>query len=124
MTDDTERNRTIVLTAFAEFAKGNLEHLRDVIAADFVEHSPGNPSGRDAFVDFLRTAPVAGATLDLKRVVADGAYVVLHYRMTTPDAPRGVAVADIWRLADGLIAEHWDVVQPVPDDAETPHGMF
>ncbi|HEY3504336.1 MAG TPA: hypothetical protein VGN37_16320 [Actinocatenispora sp.] len=53
-----------------------------------------------------------------------GAYVVLHYRMTTAEAPRGLAVVDIWRLAGGLIVEHRDVAQPVPDDAETPNGMF
>jgi len=115
-------NRDLVLQGFAEFAAGNVEILRTLLHADFVEHSPGNPSGRDAFVEYIATAPVAGAKLDLKRVVAEDDLVVMHYRMVTPTEE--LAVVDIWRLADGQIVEHWDVVQPVPAPTETPHGMF
>ncbi|WP_425568408.1 hypothetical protein [Nonomuraea rubra] len=46
---------------------------------DFVEHSPGNPSGRDAWTAFIRTSPIAAARLDLKRVIAEGDLVMLHY---------------------------------------------
>ena len=46
-----------------------------------------------------------------------------HYRLVTADGP-DLAVVDIWRVVDGLITEHWDVVQPVPADPEVPHGMF
>ncbi|WP_329429180.1 nuclear transport factor 2 family protein [Streptosporangium sp. NBC_01495] len=126
MTDptETEHNRKLVLEGFAEFAKGNVDILRTLVREDFVEHSPGNPSGRDAFIDFIAHSPVAGARLELKRVIADGQYVVVHYLMITSDDERGTAVVDIWRLEDGLIVEHWDVVQPVPDPAEIPNGMF
>ncbi|GAA4249308.1 nuclear transport factor 2 family protein [Dactylosporangium darangshiense] len=110
-------NRRRFLDAFSRFAGGDVDVLYSVLREDFVEHSPGNPSGRDAFVDFIRTAPVAGARLDLKRVVADDEYVVAHYLMTEPGGA-GTAVVDIWRFEAGLIAEHWDVVQPVAD------GMF
>ncbi|MFI7421669.1 nuclear transport factor 2 family protein [Nonomuraea sp. NPDC049684] len=91
---------------------------------DFVEHSPGNPSGREAFIAHIRAAPVARARLDLKRVVADDDHVVPHHLMTTDDDPRGVAVVHIWRLAHGRIVEHRDVVQPVPEAARVPPGMF
>ncbi|MCX0271537.1 nuclear transport factor 2 family protein [Nocardia zapadnayensis] len=91
---------------------------------DFVEHSPGNPSGRDAFIEFISAAPVRRARLELRRVTADDDYVVLHYRMTTPEDTRGTAVVDIWRLVGDQIVEHWDVVQPVPDSEWIPHGMF
>lgn len=119
-----ERNKTIVVDGFKAFAAGDVEVLRTLLREDFVEHSPGNPSGRDAFVDFIAASPVAAARLDLKRVVADDEYVVMHYLMTPEGDERGVAVVDIWRMVDGRIAEHWDVVQPVPDAAETPNGMF
>ncbi|WP_326637567.1 nuclear transport factor 2 family protein [Nonomuraea fuscirosea] len=123
-TNETERNRRRVLDGFTEFANGNVDILRTLLREDFIEHSPGNPSGRDAFVGFIAHAPLASARLELKRVIADGPYVVLHYLMALPGDERGTAVVDIWRLEDGLIAEHWDVVQPVPDAAEIPHGMF
>ncbi|MET8002778.1 hypothetical protein [Nonomuraea glycinis] len=44
--------------------------------------------------------------------------------MATDDDPRGIAVIDVWRLVDGQTVEHWDVVQPVPEAAQVPHGMF
>ncbi|MDW5327168.1 nuclear transport factor 2 family protein [Plantactinospora sp. KLBMP9567] len=110
-----ERNKSVVLHGFEQFAAGNIEVLRTLLHEDFIEHSPGNPSGRDAFVDFIATAPVADAKLELKRIVADEEHVVVHYRMATRDDERGVAVVDIWRLVDGQIVEHWDVVQPVPE---------
>ncbi|MFF4623915.1 nuclear transport factor 2 family protein [Nonomuraea jabiensis] len=119
-----ERNKEIVLRGFSEFAAGNVEILRDLLREDFVEHSPGNPSGRDAFIEFLASAPVAGAKLDLKRVIAEDDHVMLHYHMVPPGDERGIAVVDIWRMVDGQIVEHWDVVQPVPDPGEIPNGMF
>ncbi|NUR73388.1 MAG: SnoaL-like domain-containing protein [Hamadaea sp.] len=118
----THSNKDLVLNGFAEFAAGNIDILHTLLHEDFVEHSPGNPSGRDAFVAYMKTAPVAGAKLDLKRVIAENDLVVLHYRMSTPTEE--LAVVDIWRLADGKIVEHWDVVQPVPPESETPYGMF
>ncbi|GLW74400.1 hypothetical protein Kpho02_66980 [Kitasatospora phosalacinea] len=118
------RNRRLVIDGFTRFAAGDTEVLRTLLHEDFVEHSPGNPSGRDAFLAFVAAAPVARARLDLKRVVADEEHVVVHYCMTTDEDPRGTAVIDVWRLADGLIVEHWDVVQPVPDEEQVPHGMF
>jgi predicted SnoaL-like aldol condensation-catalyzing enzyme len=99
----------LAVHAFQQFANGNLEPLRPLLHEDFVEHSPGNPSGRDAFVDFIGRAPVASAQLDLQRVIADGTHVVMHYVMTTPESAQ--AVVDIWRFENDQIVEHWDVVQ-------------
>ncbi|MFY1573553.1 nuclear transport factor 2 family protein [Verrucosispora sp. WMMD703] len=126
MTDMTaaHNNKDLVLRGFAEFAAGNIEVLRTLLREDFIEHSPDNPSGRDAFVEFIATAPVARAKLDLKRIVADDEYVVMHYHVHTPEDERGTAVVDIWRLVDGQIVEHWDVVQSVPDLSRIPNGMF
>ncbi|MEV4117134.1 nuclear transport factor 2 family protein [Nonomuraea sp. NPDC049695] len=120
----TERNKELVLRGFTEFAAGNIEILRTLIREDFIEHSPGNPSGRDAFIEFIASSPVAKSRLDLKRVIAEDDHVVLHYRMMPPGSERGLAVVDVWRLVDGQIVEHWDVVQPVPEPAEIPNGMF
>lgn len=119
-----DRNKDLALRGFTEFAAGNVEILRTLLHDDFVEHSPGNPSGRDAFIEFIAASPLADARLDLKRVIADDEYVVMHYHMVTPKDDRGVAVVDIWRFADDQIVEHWDVLQTVPDAAEIPHGMF
>lgn len=123
-TNIATHNKDLVLRGLADFAKGNTDVLRELLHADFREHSPGNPSGRDAFVEFLADSPVASAQLEIKRIITDDEYAVVHYHMILPDDPRGRAVVDIWRLVDGRITEHWDVVQPVPDEAQLPHGMF
>jgi predicted SnoaL-like aldol condensation-catalyzing enzyme len=115
--------RALALNAFEQFAAGNIDVLKTVIAEDFVEHSPGNPSGRDAFVAFMATSRASGAKLALKRVISDDEYVVMHYRMDPVDEP-ALAVIDIWRFEKDLIVEHWDVVQPIPAPAEVPHGML
>ena len=118
------RNKDLIVRGIADFAAGDVDVLRTLLREDFVEHSPDNPSGRDAFVEFIATAPVARAKLDVKRIVADDEYVVVHYHMRTSDDESGTAVVDIWRLVDGQIVEHWDVVQPVPEPSRTPEGMF
>lgn len=126
MTNDNNvalRNKELVLRCFREFAAGNIDVLRTLLHEDFLEHSPGNPSGKDAFIEFIAQAPVAASRLELARVIADDEYVVTHYRMIPPDEP-AEAVVDIWRLVDGKIVEHWDVVQPVPEPDRIPHGMF
>ncbi|MFG2003244.1 nuclear transport factor 2 family protein [Spirillospora sp. NPDC048911] len=123
-TTQAVRNKQLVERTYEEFVNGNIEYLRTVLKEDFIEHSPGNPSGRDAFIEFIAKSPVADARFDLKRVIADEQYAVVHYLMTPPGDERGVAVVDLWRVEDGLIAEHWDVQQPVPGPKDVPHGML
>ncbi|MBF6241195.1 nuclear transport factor 2 family protein [Nocardia otitidiscaviarum] len=123
-TTRADANKALVHRGFAEFAAGNHAVLDEILHDDFIEHSPGNPSGKTEFIAHITNAPVASATLELARVIADDEYVVVHYRMTPRDDDTEYAVADIWRIADGKIIEHWDVVQDVPDAAAIPHGMF
>ncbi|WP_285560830.1 nuclear transport factor 2 family protein [Actinoplanes regularis] len=98
--------------------------MYSVLHEDFVEHAPGNPSGRDAFVESIKSGAVSRAQFELKRVIADEQYVVVHCRMSEDPGAPGLAVVDIWKFDAGLITEHWDVKQPVPDDEEVPNGMF
>lgn len=111
-TEITEQSKSLVLKAYELFAAGRLADVGDLLAEDFIEHNPNNPSGRHAFVDAMLKSPFANATFDIQHVVAEGAQVVVHYVATVPGFERPVVVADIWRVEDGLVAEHWDVVQP------------
>jgi predicted SnoaL-like aldol condensation-catalyzing enzyme len=64
------------------------------------------------------------ASLDIKRAVAeDDLIVTLSWLKTSPE-DRGNAVADYFRLEDGKIVEHWDVLQPIPESAANDHPMF
>ncbi|WP_169739638.1 nuclear transport factor 2 family protein [Amycolatopsis taiwanensis] len=78
-----EHNKEIIVHGFTEFTAGNVEILRTLLREDFIEHSPGNPSGRKTFIEFITNSPVADARLDLKRVITDDQYAVVRYHMTS-----------------------------------------
>jgi len=127
----TDINQKLVLELFARFGAGDLDGGLALLHRDFVSHNPRVPhdpataTGRQAFGDFFRT-PVGKALLDagtdVRRVIADDPLVAVHNRIALPTGD--VAAVDILRVQDGLIAEHWDVVQPVPAEPANPHGMF
>jgi predicted SnoaL-like aldol condensation-catalyzing enzyme len=57
---------------------------------------------------------------EIKRALADGDHVILHsHWYGLSDNPRGEAVADIFRLEDGRVVEHWDGIQPIPEKCPT-----
>jgi len=126
-TDETERNRKVI----EDFARTFYEK-RDVEAAfkahvvpDYIQHNPGIADGRQAAIDALKpmfSSP--GARFDVKRIVVDGQYAVIHlFGRGDPKTP-GAAVADIYRLKNGKIVEHWDILQPMPEKSANPHPMF
>ena len=84
------------------------------------------PDGAEALLGFIGPFFEANpeAAIDIKRVAADGDLVWIHYNnKLTPDA-LGLAVVDILRMKDGKFVEHWDVVQPVPEESANENTMF
>ena len=62
--------------------------------------------------------------LDIKRALQDGSYVVLHSHVRQHPQDRGAAVVHIFRFENDLIAELWDVGQPLPPESPNQHVMF
>ncbi len=91
---------------------------------DFRTHSPGLPSGRDAFVEAMLNSPLTDAEVSIERVIADDDHAAVHLHVIPAGDERGAAVVDIVRVENGLIMEHWDVKQPVPPASDVPNGMF
>ena len=56
--------------------------------------------------------------------MADGDFVILHVHAVREPGTKGQAIIDIFRVADGKIVEHWDVIQDVPDQAMNNNTMF
>jgi len=95
------------------------------VAADNIQHNPGVADGRDAAIAAL--APMfarPGARFDVKRILVDGDFAVIHLHGRGDASTAGAAVADIYRLKAGKIVEHWDVIQPMPASSANPHPMF
>ena len=63
-------------------------------------------------------------SLDIKRAIADGDIVATHSLLKTSPEDRGTAAADFFRLEDGKIVEHWDVLQTIPAESRNDNGMF
>jgi predicted SnoaL-like aldol condensation-catalyzing enzyme len=95
----------------------------------YLQHNPNAPSGRDATLEVLAAAVRNNPELthDVKRVIyGDADLVAVHHHFRREADERGWAVVDILRIEDGYIVEHWDVMQAVPDLAESKNanGMF
>jgi predicted SnoaL-like aldol condensation-catalyzing enzyme len=91
----------------------------------YTQHNLQAPDGFEAFVRFVegfveQSPPMS---LEINRALAEGDMVVTHSLLTTSPKDRGTALADFFRLEDGKVVEHWDVV-PVPESAAKDHPMF
>lgn len=90
----------------------------------YVQHNPNaadGPEGFRKFVAFLRDKYPQSRS-EIKRVFTDGDYVILHVHAVREPGTRGNAIIDIFRLEKGRIVEHWDAVQPIPE--QSANGMF
>lgn len=124
---ETERNRGIV----HDFARLFYTE-RDVpaafaahVAPDYIQHNPTIADGRQTAVDALTEKfATEGARFDVQRILVDGDLALIHIKASFPGRPVA-AVADIYRLEDGKVVEHWDVLQPMPDgQPQNAHPMF
>ncbi len=92
----------------------------------YVQHNPTAPDGIEgfkAFLSFLREK-FPDSRSEIKRSFAEGDYVILHVHSVREKGARGRAIVDIFKLEDGKIVEHWDVVQEIPEKAANSNGMF
>jgi predicted SnoaL-like aldol condensation-catalyzing enzyme len=92
----------------------------------YIQHNPQAADGPEAFIGFVKglAQQFPEASLEIKRVIAEGDLVVTHSLLRMAPDDRGMAVVDIFRLEDGKVVEHWDVLQPVPETAANDNTMF
>lgn len=123
-----EANKAIALALFQTlFVEHKVDEAIDkYIDPGYIQHNPMAATGaeplRAFFKGFYQNVPTA--TAELKRVLADGDLVAVHYNAKQKPDDRGLAVVDIFRIADGKVVEHWDVVQPVPEKSANDNTMF
>ncbi len=119
-----------VVLAFYRLALVDLhpkEAFERYAAADFVEHS-SDTSGRtrESTLDFL-TNMIQHAPhpkWEIIRTIAEGDMVFLHVRFTPADGAPPVGIGEIFRVQNGKIAEHWDIVQPPKEHSTNPTSPF
>lgn len=126
-TAEEQANLEIVLGMFAEVLNPmDAAAVDRFIAPDYIQHNQSVEPGRDklkAFLDMIREQ-TPNAVHDVKRAFVDGDHVTVHYHVRRWPDDLGWAVIDIFRVENGLVAEHWDVMQDVIEGGPNPLSPF
>jgi predicted SnoaL-like aldol condensation-catalyzing enzyme len=123
MTDAQEQNKAFVLNAF-----NTLFNERDYAAAerfwswDYIQHSAHIEPGREGLFGLVKASP-PDMRYENALIVANGDYVMLHGRFSNVGQPANWIVADIVRIENGLLAEHWDVIQDEATREDSKSGL-
>jgi predicted SnoaL-like aldol condensation-catalyzing enzyme len=118
-----EQNKALVLEAF-----DTLFNQRDYSAAEsfwsdsYIQHSAHIAPGREGLFDLIRTLPYT-LRYENHLIVAEGDYVIAHGRFSGNGRSRAWIAADVVRIENGQLAEHWDVLQDEATKAESVSGL-
>jgi predicted SnoaL-like aldol condensation-catalyzing enzyme len=119
---DSTRNKSIVLEAFE-----TLFNKRDYAAAEcfwspnYIQHSAHIEPGRDGLFNLIKAAP-ASLKYEPGVILAEGDYVIVHGRFSNIGLPVNWIAADVVRLKDGILVEHWDVIQDEATEQQSKSG--
>ncbi len=104
----------------------NFDLARTYTGPTYTQHNPAIADGLEglrAFVEMLKQDfPEARSEIKKAFAVGDHVFLLVHNRRF-PDA-RGRAIADLFRLENGKLVEHWDVIQDIPEASSNQNGMF
>jgi predicted SnoaL-like aldol condensation-catalyzing enzyme/predicted ester cyclase len=117
-----QQNKSIVLEAFETlFNRRDYQAAEKFWSPDYIQHSAHIPPGRDGLFDLVRAAP---ATLRYENslIFAADDLVMLHGRFSGNGRPHNWVAADILIVKDGVLTEHWDVLQDEATRAESLSG--
>jgi len=118
-----EKNKALVLEAFE-----TLFNKRDYAAAErywspnYIQHSAHIPPGREGLFNLVKQAPAA-LKYENGLILAEGNPLILHGRFSDVGQPANWIVADIVRIKDGVLAEHWDVIQDEATREQSKSGL-
>ena len=118
-----DANRALVIEAF-----DTLFNRRDYAAAErfwsprYIQHSAHIPPGREGLFELIRTAP-AELRYEHSLILADDDHVMIHGRFSGSGRPAAWIAVDILRIENGVLAEHWDVLQDEADHDASLSGL-
>jgi predicted SnoaL-like aldol condensation-catalyzing enzyme len=122
-----ESNKKTAIAFYdAAINQKNYDAAIKYLGAHYRQHNPTAADGAEGlkgFIDFLKSK-YPNQKGEIRHVVAEGDLVVLHVHSTRGDNTPGRAIVDIFRLENGKVVEHWDVIQDIPEKASNNNGMF
>ena len=118
-----EKNKALVLDAFdALFNKRDYAAAEKYWSPNYIQHSAHIEPGRDGLFNLIRNTPDS-LRYEHQLIVAEGDYVIVHGRFSGTGRAVAWIAADIVRIENGRLAEHWDVLQDEATKAESKSGM-
>src|SRR3954462_2926849 len=118
-----EKNKALVLEAFDTlFNKRDYAAAEEYWSPNYIQHSADIEPGRDGLCDSIRNTPDT-LRYEHQLIVAEGDYVIVHGRFSGSGRPVAWVAADIVRIENGRLAEHWDVLQDEAPNAESKRGL-
>ncbi len=122
-----EENKKIIAAFYdAALNQKDFDAASKYLGSRYTQHNPvaaDGPEGLKAFLAFLKDK-FPNNRSEIKRIFADGDYVIVHVHAVREPGTRGNAIIDIFKLENGKVVEHWDVIQPIPEKAANSNGMF
>lgn len=129
--EQEEANKQLVVNAYEGLFNGRQLGLLDQLwaGAGYIQHNPQVPNGTEALKANFDAIFPEGSRLKIYHAVADGDLVFTHSQGLGPGDDQnseftGNVIGDLFRVVDGKIVEHWDVIQPVPATSASENSMF
>jgi len=117
---DTITNKQKVLSFYKQIVgQRKTELIPEFIVEDYKQHNPTVKQGRAGItemINYLKTLPPTpqSAKSPIVRAIQDGDLVVIHLDVSYMG--KRMAVIDLFKLKNGMLTEHWDAIQPLPDE--------
>ena len=117
------KNKELVLEAFDTlFNKRDYAAAEKFWSSNYIQHSAHIAPGREGLFNLVKAAPPA-LKYESGVILAEGDYVIVHGRFSNIGLPVNWIAADIVRMKDGVLAEHWDVIQDEASRSSSKSGL-
>src|SRR6266581_3676253 len=118
-----EKNKALVLEAFEMlFNKRDYEAAERYWSPNYIQHSAHIEPGRDGLFNLIKSIPPT-LKYESRTIVAEGDFVIVHGRFSGFGALVNWIAADIVRIKDGILVEHWDVIQDEVTREQSKSGL-
>ena len=110
-----EKNKEVIRNFYQEFFNDHIVESADkYVREDYIQHNPGVDQGREALKRAFgeKFAEHPEFRLNIQMMIAEKDKIAVYLKNVDPQGNTKCRVVDIYRLEDGMLAEHWDVLQP------------
>jgi len=102
------------------------EAILTYFSPDVIDHDPTVKGDRQSIIDYLENKDWSTGVPQrtIRNIIVEGDLGVVHHHVVRKPGEKGIAAVDIFRVKNGKVVEHWDVLQPVPENSPNQRGMF